>query len=162
MFYTQVAEGKMKKTALCESCAQQQGITDPDGLLMADQLMGSPMPQESPAAEVVPVTGGATECPSCQFTLDDYRKIGRLGCGDCYLALGKEIEQRLPVLHKGLKHEGRYPTGLLEQEQRRSLLDGLNDRLEKAIAAEDYEAAAKIRDELQAAKEDQDGEEISS
>ena len=162
VFYTQVADGKMKKTALCESCAEQQGITVPNGLLMADQLMGPSLPAESPAAEVFPVSGTSSQCSSCQFTLEDYRKVGRLGCGDCYLAFGTEIEQRLPALHKGLKHEGRYPTGLLEQEERRSLLDGLNDRLQKAITAENYEEAAKIRDELQAAQEEQGGEEVPS
>ncbi|MDA7618857.1 UvrB/UvrC motif-containing protein [Akkermansiaceae bacterium] len=162
VFFTQVTEGKMKKTSLCESCAQQQGIADPNGLLMADQLMGSPVPQEQVGLEVFPLSEVVGECPTCAFTLEDYRKVGRLGCGDCYVAFGQEIEQRLPVLHKGFKHEGRSPAGLVEQEQRRSLVDGLNDRLQKAIASEDYEEAAKVRDELQAAVADQqEGEALS-
>lgn len=165
VFYTQVTDGKMKKTALCESCAQQQGITDPNGLLMADQLMGMAAPQEQAGPEVFPVSSSTEivgECPTCAFTLEDYRKVGRLGCGDCYVAFGHEIEQRLPSLHKGLKHEGRFPTGLLEKEERRHRLDSLEDGLQKAIAAEDYELAARLRDELQSAREDQESEEASS
>jgi protein arginine kinase activator len=162
VFYTQVANGKMKKTALCESCADHQGVTDPNGLLMADQLMGMPLAQET--QEVTKSLdflkeGTAVECPSCRFSLEDYRKVGRLGCGDCYLAFGVEIEQRLPSLHKGLEHSGRAPAGLLELELKRSLIDRLNNNLEKAIAIEDYEAAATIRDELQFATKDLSEEE---
>ena len=62
-----------------------------------------------------------------------------------------EIKQRLSSLHKGLEHSGRAPAGLLELEVKRSLIDRLNNDLEKAIASEDYETAATIRDELQLA-----------
>jgi len=151
VFYTQVTNGKMKKTALCESCAQKQGVTDPNGLLMADQLMGMPLAQKVAETPDFLKEGAAAVCPSCQFSLEDYRKVGRLGCGDCYLAFGAEIEQRLSSLHKGLEHSGRAPSGLLELELKRSLIDRLNNDLEKAIASEDYEAAATIRDELQLA-----------
>ncbi|MGJ8695008.1 MAG: UvrB/UvrC motif-containing protein [Verrucomicrobiaceae bacterium] len=151
VFYTQVTNGKMKKTALCESCAQQQGITDPEGLLMADHLMGFPKKApDSNEGGIFPVepTG---DCPTCGFTLDDYVKIGRVGCGDCYVAFSKEIAERLPSLHKGLSHTGRVPKGLAEMEQKRSLVENLNKQLAIAVKAEDYETAAKLRDELAAA-----------
>jgi len=162
VFYTQVTDGKMNKTALCESCAQHQGITDPNGLLMSEQLMGPATSPPGSDSEVSSVIGGADECPTCQFSLEDYRKIGRLGCGDCYLAFSKEVQQRLPSLHKGLKHEGRFPAGLLEQEERRGLLESLNERLQKAISEEDFEQAASLRDELRDALKDQKEEEANS
>jgi len=55
----------------------------------------------------------------------------------------------LKGMHKGTLHVGRVPEGLLEAHARQQRLDQLRDRLEKAIAAEDYEEAAGLRDEIQ-------------
>lgn len=173
VFYTQVANGKMKKTALCDSCAKEQGITDPTGLLMENQNMmggGVPKPEAAtlggnlPELEVA-VVQSSRECPTCRFTIEDYQKIGRLGCGDCYTAFGPDIELRLPSLHKGLKHTGHFPEGLAELEQKKSKLDDLQKKLDQAIAAENYEDAARLRDELSAATDEAqaaEGEEVSS
>ena len=160
VFYTQVTDGKMKKTALCEACAEQQGITDPTGFLMADQLMGKPLPPESPipkpADAEVQSLDGASKCLTCGFTVADYQKIGRLGCGDCYQAFRPEIEQRLPSLHKGLVHTGHVPAGLAELEKKQSLESELKQKLDEAIAAENYEDAARFRDELQKVAEEKE------
>ena len=156
VFYTQVTDGKMKKTALCDSCAKKQGITDPTGLLMADQLMmgaGKPEPTGDHLPELAGNTSqSARECPTCSFKIEDYQKIGRLGCGDCYIAFGPDIEQRLPSLHKGLSHTGRIPKGLAELEKKKNILDDIEKKLEQAIGDENYEEAANLRDELKAAQ----------
>lgn len=162
MFYTQVTDGKMKKTALCEACAEQQGITDPTGLMMAEQLLGKPTPAEPPFPLVseaeTQTLESSSRCPSCGFTIGDYQKIGRLGCGDCYTAFLPEIEQRLPSLHKGLTHTGHVPAGIAELEQKQSRKSGLQQKLDQAIADENYEDAARYRDELQNIKETEESE----
>lgn len=172
VFYTQVADGKMKKTALCDSCAKEQGVTDPTGLLMDNEIImgeGGPKPVASSLDENFPELEVASaqssrECPTCSFTIEDYQKIGRLGCGDCYVAFGPDIEQRLPSLHKGLKHTGHFPEGLAELEQKKNKLEELQKQLDQAIEAENYEGAARLRDELNAAStaEIEEGEEVSS
>lgn len=153
VFYTQVTDGKMKKTALCEACADQQGVTDPTGLLMAEQLMGKVSSSESPfpqAADAeVQSLQGSSKCPACGFTIADYQKIGRLGCGDCYRAFHPDISQRLPSLHKGLAHSGRIPSGMVELELKQSQESELKQKMDRAIAEENYEEAAKLRDDLQ-------------
>lgn len=162
VFYTQVADGKMKKTALCEACAEQQGVTDPTGLLMADQLMGASPPPEYPFPASAPAEMQslecASKCPSCGFTISDYQKIGRLGCGECYRAFKSEITQRLPSLHKGLTHNGHVPSGLVELEQKHSRESELKKKLDQAIAEENYEDAARLRDELQKITEEEAAE----
>ena len=156
VFYTQVTDGKMKKTALCDSCAKEQGITDPAGLLMADQMMMGVTKPESSGENLpeldVSSNLSSRECPTCSFTIEDYKKIGRLGCGDCYIAFGPDIEQRLPSLHKSLSHTGRIPEGLAELEKKKNIIDDIQKKLDQAIADENYEAAASLRDELKAAQ----------
>lgn len=173
VFYTQVADGKMKKTALCDSCAKEQGVTDPTGLLMENQIMmggGALKPDVSSSDENLPelevaAAQSSRECPTCSFTIEDYQKIGRLGCGDCYVAFGPNIEQRLPSLHKGLKHTGHVPEGLAELEQKKSKLEELQKKLDQAISSENYEDAARLRDQLNAEtteSEVTEGEGVSS
>lgn len=146
VFYTQIAEGKLKKSVLCEACAQEKGITNPDGLLMAEQVLDHTL--AVPEAEVISLES-VSECSTCGFGIGDYQKVGRLGCPDCYTAFGKEIEARIPTLHKNDTHLGYSPAGLMAKQARKAKLTNLNERLTKAIAAENYEEAAKLRDELE-------------
>ena len=37
---TEIIECKMKKVDLCEECAQEKGVTDPQGFALADLLLG--------------------------------------------------------------------------------------------------------------------------
>ena len=147
MFYTQVADGKLKKFVLCEACAQAKGITDPEGLLMAEELLGAAPPKPE-AAGVFPFES-RDKCKGCGFTLEDFRKVGRLGCPDCYRAFSGEISQRLPSMHKGLSHTGYIPEGLVKQQALRYELSNLTTQLESAVSEENYEEAAKIRDRME-------------
>jgi protein arginine kinase activator len=51
-------------------------------------------------------------------------------------------------MHKGVSHVGRVPEGLMAMQFRHKRLEELRNRLEQAIAAENYEEAAGIRDEI--------------
>jgi len=161
VFFTQVTDGAMKKIALCESCAQKKGIEDPEGFLIADHLLKPLGSKPSPKPQVA-AAGVVLECSSCGFSADDYQKVGRLGCADCYTIFQGEIEPRLPSIHKGVFHQGRVPEGLVEAEKLREQLAGLQQDLEKAIAEEDYENAATLRDRIHKFEmHDDDGEEES-
>lgn len=146
VFYTQIAEGKLKKFVLCEGCAQEKGITNPDGLLMAEQVLDHTL--SVPEAEVISLET-SSECSTCGFGIGNYQKVGRLGCPDCYEAFGKEIESRIPTLHKGQTHLGYSPAGLMAKQARKEKLGNLKERLSKAIDSENYEEAARLRDELE-------------
>lgn len=146
MFYTQVTDGKLKKFVLCEDCAQEKGITNPEGLLMADELLGT-APEKQESKDFFPFEAQES-CNSCGFTLEDFQKVGRLGCPDCYHAFAREIAQRLPSMHKGQTHTGYIPEGLVKQQALRHELSNLTAQLEKAVLNENYEEAAKLRDRI--------------
>lgn len=150
VFYTQVAEGKLKKFSLCESCAESKGITSPESLMMPEELLGSQPATEGGAdlfAKLSP--GDKQECPSCGFTLANFRKVGRLGCPSCYRAFSGEIAPRLPGMHKGNRHTGYWPEGMQKRKQLESDLADLRELLETAIQDEQYEEAASLRDRIQ-------------
>ena len=52
-------------------------------------------------------------------------------------------------LHKGGAHVGYIPAGLVATQARDAKLRDIKSRLSKAIDAENYEEAARLRDELE-------------
>ena len=146
VFYTQVIEGKLKKFVLCEACAQKKGITNVDDLLMGSDLLAN-SPPETKIQNIVAELN-QEDCSACGFSLDDFRKVGRLGCPDCYQVFSREIVERLPSMHKGGVHKGYLPEGIAIKQALKSELASLAEKLESAIEDERFEEAAKLRDQI--------------
>ena len=144
---TQLVGGQIKKIALCDDCAKEKGVTDPTGFALAEMLLGkSPVKAVAPVAPAVP--GAGRRCAGCGFTLEDLRRIRRFGCATCYVTFKDEVGQMLRGMHKGTKHCGKVPAGLMELHERTQRLEELRGRLDLAITAENYEEAAGLRDEI--------------
>jgi protein arginine kinase activator len=87
-------------------------------------------------------------CGTCGLGLQEFRAQGRLGCADCYAAFGPHLGPLLLRMHQATQHKGRVP-GLdqasLDRAQR---IEQLREQMDLAIREEDYEGAARLRDEL--------------
>ena len=142
VFLTQIVDGKMQKVNLCESCSKDKGVTDPTGFALADLLLGLG------AAQEIEKGTGAAKCPTCGFSQADFKKTGRLGCAQCYDTFGEALETLIKQMHKGTEHAGKVPQRFVQTLQRETELKDLHRNLRKAVAEENYESAAKIRDEI--------------
>ncbi|MSQ90435.1 MAG: DNA helicase UvrB [Phycisphaerales bacterium] len=124
---------------------------------------GYPLPLEQPIADIFPqlaavakVEGASTKersskCHACGLTFASFRKTAMLGCATCYDAFMPMIEQVIERAQVGATHHlGRSPKGGAEVERTQLLRAKLMRDLESAVATEQYERAAKIRDELKA------------
>lgn len=153
VFLTQLAEGQMKKVCLCESCAKERGVTDPTGFSLADMLVGNfqksmgGTPAMSQSGIKSTASSGKT-CPECGFSMDDFQKVRRFGCANCYQVFASELAPMLRGMHKGMSHVGKVPEGLIESHYLIQRIEELQGKLEQAIASESYEEAAEIRDEI--------------
>jgi protein arginine kinase activator len=143
VFLTQIVADKVQKVDLCEECAKQKGLDDAAGFSPADVLLGLG------AAEIEQYAGGAElKCSKCGFTQADFKKSGRLGCAECYGTFAEGLEGLLKTMHKGTRHVGKIPQS---QQQTRDLAERLKllrKKLDKAVADEDFEQAANLRDEI--------------
>src|SRR5690625_823848 len=128
---TQIVNNKIHKVDLCESCAQAKGVTDPNGFSLADLFVKSPF-ENDPAP-------GQLRCPNCGFTQSDFRKIGRLGCGDCYTVFEALLSPVLQNMHKGTSHVGKVPEKAIERRSIREQLTTLEEEIQSAIKSERYE-----------------------
>jgi len=146
---TQIVGDKMQKVDLCEECAKQKGVNDPTGFALADLLLGLGAAQEMEQA-----AGGADlKCPHCGFTQADFKKSGRLGCAECYHTFAEGLEPLLKTMHKGTRHAGKIPQALQQTHDLSERLKALQKKLDQAVAEENFEQAAHLRDEIRQTRE---------
>ena len=147
---TQIDGGKTKKVDLCEECSKAKGVDDPTGFSLADLLLGLGAAQEMEHASTA--TGG-NRCPNCGFSQSDFKKSGRFGCPDCYRTFAEGLEGLLKTMHKGTRHVGKVPHNLQGHTDLEERLHGLQRQLDQAVAHEDFERAATLRDEIKQLRE---------
>jgi protein arginine kinase activator len=147
---TQMLEGKTKKVDLCDACAKEKGVDDPAGFSLADLLMGlgaaNELAKSAPEAD-------ETKCPRCGLSHADFKKTGRLGCDQCYATFGEGLDSLLKNMHKGTRHRGKVPRGGAGGAGVEGRLKQLQQELAAAIASENYEEAARLRDEIKSLKQ---------
>ena len=144
---TQVAEGQVKKLHLCEQCAKEMGMDFEGPMAMADLVLG--LGQPSPEKK----SPETSACPQCHLTRADFKKTGRLGCPYCYEHFRAELTPMIKAMHHGERHVGKRPPVSKARTPVPERLAELRRRLEEAVAAEQYEAAAALRDEIRALTE---------
>ncbi len=142
VFLTQIVDGKMQKVNLCEACSKDKGVTDPTGFALADLLLGLGAAQEIEKGSAV------MKCPNCGFSQADFKKTGRLGCAQCYDTFADGLASLIKQMHKGVEHVGKVPQRAVRSLARQSELKELHRNLRKAVAEENYETAAQIRDTI--------------
>lgn len=144
---TQVADDTVKKIHLCEECAAKSGLDVHGSVSITDLLLGLGKAL-APRAQA-----GEEEkaCPRCHMRPSDFKKAGRLGCPGCYEAFAVELGPLIKGMHRSEQHVGKKPAArgpAIGAED----LEVLQQALERAIAEEKFEEAARLRDRLQAAR----------
>ena len=92
----------------------------------------------------------ALVCEQCGMTYAEFKKCGMLGCAACYQAFREPMTALLQRVHGNTQHAGRIPGGVHSGVSIRMNIDRLKQQLQKAVAAEEYEQAAKLRDAIRA------------
>ncbi len=101
---TQIINGQMNTVNLCEHCSKHKGVTDETGFGLAEAFLG---PAAVSGVKLQPADDLA--CPACGFTQGQLKKIGRMGCPECYGTFREGLDNLLRTMHKGTKHVGKTP-----------------------------------------------------
>ena len=145
---TQLLNGEMKKFHLCKACAAKHGINVDDPISLADLLFKVEQTETPGPAKTEP------RCAHCHMRLSDFKKASRLGCPACYTTFSAELEPLLLGLHKSQLHGGKKPLGVRLEQDLQERTDQLSKSMKAAIAAEQFEEAARLRDELKRVRDD--------
>lgn len=143
--YHENKNGAVRELHLCAACAAKMGI----GIFQED-LLGhlSSFSLFSPTAQSAKKSPA---CPLCGTTLAQIQKKGKFGCSGCYDAFGDRLDLS-PYVGKG--YQGETPEEVKAPEKQKASAEdeiaSLKAALQKAVAAENYEKAAKLRDEIRA------------
>ncbi len=154
---TEIINDQMNELHLCEECARQKNAQMEQKFGLSDLLAG--MAKFEPVKEKDIVSA---VCPNCSLSYTDFKKMGRLGCGECYSAFKKYLSPLLKRIHGSAQHVGKSPPaagkGLLKDAaeltrpggilKKKTELQELRNKLQKAIEAEFFEEAARIRDRI--------------
>lgn len=145
----QVINGVSKEEYLCSQCANgDSSVFSFDSEISADSLFDALF-----SGGRQTVGGTRVTCPLCGATARDIQKSGKAGCARCYEIFANELKAAAYRIHGGVRHVGRAPGNHREEMERQAKIDELKTRQAKAIDEQDFELAAKLRDEIRALSE---------
>ncbi|MBQ4160178.1 MAG: UvrB/UvrC motif-containing protein [Peptococcaceae bacterium] len=89
-------------------------------------------------------------CPVCKTRLSEVAKTGKAGCSKCYTVFRPQLEYMLGRIHSNTKHAGKVSESAGERIKVKKELEKLQKDLQTAIAKQDFEQAAVLRDQIKA------------
>ncbi len=146
---TEIVEGKRKEMHLCQTCAQDEGVAIKNQVPLNELLnsllaVGAAEPKQSDQDDYT-----LDSCSVCGMTWEKFKKLSLLGCPNDYDVFAGPLESILSIAHEGNNvHIGKTPSKTDEITKKQVQLLKLKKQLETAIKTEDYETAAKIRDQI--------------
>ncbi|MDY3973317.1 UvrB/UvrC motif-containing protein [uncultured Veillonella sp.] len=157
---TRVVNGKKTERHLCSQCAGKQSG---DGLGNSFFSFGSPLLDNdfftndfftnSLYPDSLLHSHQAVRCDRCGMSFDEFNHSGKFGCDHCYDVFNAQITPLVKRLQGSLAYEGRVPsrgTGVFKTKHQ---IKRLRQELDKSIKAEQFEEAARLRDEIKVLEE---------
>jgi len=145
---TEISEGVRTEMHICEQCAADQGIAA-QGQMSINELLSHLLASQPADDEIFGPMDQESACPSCGFTLARLRKEGMLGCPEDYEVFEAALLPLIERAHNGnTTHCGKVPSKTPQGTKQLVQLANLRRQLEAAVRDEDYELAAKLRDEI--------------
>jgi protein arginine kinase activator len=157
---TEIIDDQMSELHLCDDCARKKSMQMEQQFGLSDLLGGLvEYGKQISGTDKTPV---AVQCSFCGLTYEDFRKIGRLGCSECYTSFAKHMGPLLKRIHGASQHMGKAPVIITEpvapaaspgasparpaKPKAVSDIGDLKVKLQEAILKEEFEEAARLRD----------------
>jgi protein arginine kinase activator len=145
---TDVDKSEVREYHFCDEHARQHLAASEEAPAQPlGELAGGSAKSAQPAQRE-PTAAEKRACPHCQISFVDFRNSGRLGCPYDYEVFRDELMPLLENIHDDTAHHGKVPRRSPQSTQRQSELIELRRLLRKTIEVEDYETAARLRDQI--------------
>lgn len=146
-----VINGEFKEYDLCSECAKKMGYTNIFGDMESEfsNFLGSFF------GNVLPARTQATRCEFCGSTYSDIAKSGHVGCANCYDVFADELFPSIRRIHGNTTHCGKNSSLARKakekkptEETKEDKIKNLKAELDKAVAEQNFELAAELRDKI--------------
>lgn len=150
----EIQNGQKIEKHLCEEHAAEDGIavkvTNQPINDLLEKFVLKQTGQKGSSGELV--------CEACGTTWSEFRKTGLLGCPTCYAAFEGALMPLLERAHPdgAHRHMGKVPQSRGTDEHRNQRLLRLRRELDEAVNREQYERAARLRDQVREVEEQRD------
>ncbi|MBC7959444.1 MAG: UvrB/UvrC motif-containing protein [Vallitaleaceae bacterium] len=145
---TQQVGEKYIKLYLCEKCSEET-----EGLLKDDNDSFQQFLSGLINAKGTSLKNELLKCENCGMTLSAFRKSSKVGCTQCYKTFNNYFEPLIKRIHSNSEHTGKRPHKLESEMNAIHKIEILQNELKKAIIKEEYELAARLRDEIKLLKQ---------
>lgn len=178
--YTEVINGVKTEHNLCSQCAKEMDMGHYSAIFDGDfplaKLLSSLLGLEESSQKEDKLQ--QIICPVCKTSYQDFVENSRFGCPDCYHVFDLLIGDKIKKLQGNDTHKGKQPkfrkmepasavagdggntvgTVVKETASRTEAITILKAKLQEAVGKEEYEAAARYRDQIKelSREEDQD------
>jgi protein arginine kinase activator len=158
---TQIINNKKVVLNLCKECAAKRGFHSPlDNIpFPLSNFLSGLVSQEESKKDRNAVVPTDLVCPNCGLTFEEFSRLGRFGCGQCYKTFRTKLQGLLRKIHGSSLHRGKLPPLLSEEGNTIKEQERLQEELQAAIAAEDFERAADLRDKIKSLNANNEKEE---
>jgi protein arginine kinase activator len=139
---TDIVSGHKREVHLCQGCAEKRE------LVKHQELNLSAILQSVIGQHIGPLTDELARltCPSCGIKYMEFKAEGRLGCPQDYEVFRTALAPLLQRIHRALRHVGKIPAHAVRNAALQTELMELRQLLRRAVEAENYEEAARLRD----------------
>lgn len=167
--FTEVINGMKSEHNLCMQCAMDMdlgavGIFDsenPIGKILSG-ILGANMETAKKEDSINQIA-----CPTCGMAYSEFVEDSRYGCPDCYNVFDILINDNIKQLQGNTRHTGKKPrfgwnsvqedSGEAESKAAEEI-SLLESKMNEAIADEEYEEAARLRDKIKELKKGLDAD----
>ncbi len=148
MRYTEVRDSRNTEYNLCRECAELKGLAKSLNLALSslgDMLAGMIRDIVTEQEDEKTVS-----CPKCGLALTDFKKLGRLGCPQCYQVFNASLKPLVRQIHGTNDHLGKTAPAShdISAFPSENMVDRLKQELQAAVLKEEYERAASLRDQI--------------
>jgi len=151
VFLKLAVNNKVKEMHLCPACAAKKGMGFglETGAFNISDIVGN---MSGYFKDFLPPEKKTLRCGACGFKYSEFKESGRLGCPECYAGFEPQLSELMSRIHGSSQHAGRVygggPALKLSKAETSRRLEELRASLKNAVAKEDFEGAARLRDAL--------------
>ncbi len=151
---SKIIGGQKEDIYLCEECAKMNIDLDFGLDFSFNNLLTGLLNDQLKSPQKINLNNDQLQCGFCGLSYHEFSKSGRLGCNQCYNYFDDKIDKVLRKIHGTDIHTGKIPRRSGEKVKAKLKIKELKKSMDLAVAKEDFERAAELRDEIKKIKSD--------